>query len=177
RLGARPVPIQIPVGLEKEFRGVIDLVRMRYYEFDDDSEGRKYKDLDVPASMQDEAHKWRRKMLEFAAENDEELLDLFVEDQEPPVDLVMRALRAGTIRMDIFPVVCGSALKHKGVRFVLDSVIDFLPSPLDIPAIEGTLPRKPDVKVLRSADDDQPLAALAFKTISEPTGDLTFVRV
>jgi elongation factor G len=177
RLGARPVPIQIPVGLEKDFRGVIDLVRMRFYEFDEVSEGRKYGDHDIPAEMAEEAKKWRHKMLEFAAENDDELLDLFVEDQEPPIELVLKALRAGTIRMDIFPVVCGSALKHKGIRFVLDSVLDFLPAPCDIPAIEGMVPRKPDSKVMRQADDSEPLAALAFKTISEPTGDLTFVRV
>jgi elongation factor G len=177
RLGARPVPIQIPVGAEKEFRGVIDLVRMRYLEFEDESEGRKWKDLEIPAEMQVEAKKWRHKMLEFAAENDEQLLDMFVEDQEPPVDLVMRALRAGTMRMDIFPVVCGSALKHKGVRFVLDAVVDYLPSPNDVPSIEGSTPRKPDERVLRKCDDDEPLSALAFKTIAEPTGDLTFVRV
>jgi elongation factor G len=176
RLGARPVPIQIPVGAEKEFRGVIDLVRMRYYEFDEESEGRKWKDLDIPAEMAADAKKWRHSMLEYAAENDEELLDMFVEDEEPSVELVMRALRAGTVKMDIFPVVCGSALKHKGVRFVLDSVIDYLPSPLDVPAIQGTAPRSEEV-VVRKADDGEPLAALAFKTIAEPTGDLTFVRV
>ena len=176
RLGARPVPVQIPVGLEKEFKGVIDLVRMRYYEFEDDSDGKRFKDLDVPADQLAAAKAARHFMLEHAAEFDDTLLDMFVEDQEPPVELVMKALRAGTCQMAITPVICGSALKHKGVRFLLDNVVDLLPSPLDKPAIEGTKPRT-DQLITRTPDDEQPLAALAFKTIAEPTGDLTFVRV
>jgi elongation factor G len=177
RLGARPVPIQIPVGGEKDFRGLIDLVTMRYLEFVEDTDGKKWNDLDIPADMLDKAKEWRHKMLEFAAENDEELLNLFVEDKEAPIELVKRALRKGTLKMDIVPVVCGSALKHKGVRFMLDAVIDYLPTPNDVPSIEGCVPRKPDEKVIRKPDDSEPLSAMAFKTIAEPTGDLTFVRV
>ncbi|MFM7295713.1 MAG: GTP-binding protein, partial [Planctomycetota bacterium] len=104
RLGARPVPIQIPVGGEKDFRGLIDLVKMRYLEFIEDTEGKKWNDLDIPADMLDKAKEYRHKMLEFAAENDEELLNLFVEDKEVPVEMVKRALRKGTIKMDIVPV-------------------------------------------------------------------------
>ena len=177
RLGARPVPIQIPVGSEKDFRGLIDLVKMRYLEFIDDTDGKKWNDLDIPADMLDKAKEYRHKMLEFAAENDEELLNLFVEDKEAPVEMVKRALRKGTIKMDIVPVVCGSALKHKGVRFMLDAVVDYLPAPIDVPSVEGSVPRKPDEKLTRTCDDNEPLAAMAFKTIAEPTGDLTFVRV
>ncbi|MBM3991763.1 MAG: elongation factor G [Planctomycetes bacterium] len=177
RLGARPVPIQIPVGGEKDFRGLIDLVRMRYLEFIDDTEGKKWNDLDIPADMLEKAKEYRHKMLEFAAENDEELLNLFVEDKEPSIEMVKHALRKGTIKMDIVPVVCGSALKHKGVRFMLDAVVDYLPAPIDVPSVEGSVPRKPDEKLARNCDDNQPLAAMAFKTIAEPTGDLTFVRV
>ncbi|MFN0242490.1 MAG: elongation factor G [Planctomycetota bacterium] len=176
RLGARPVLIQMPVGQEKEFRGVIDLVRMRMYEFADDEEGMAYKDLPIPAELLEEAQMHRHDMVEAAAEFDEKLLDLFVEDEDCPEDLVLRSLRKGAITMELTPVVCGSALKHKGVRFMLDAVIDFLPCPTDLPAVEGTLPRS-DEKVQRKRADDQPMALMAFKTIAESTGDLTFVRV
>ena len=176
RLGARPVPVQIPVGAEKDFKGVIDLLRMRYYEFEEDVQDKSYKDLDIPADMLPKAKEWRHKMLEAAAEFDDKLLDMFVEDQEPPLELVEKALRRGTISMQIFPVLTGSALKYKGVRFMLDGVLAYLPSPIDVPPTEGTLPRS-DEKVIRHPDDNEPLAAMAFKTIAEPTGDLTFIRV
>ena len=176
RLGARPVPVQLPVGREKDFQGVIDLVRMRFYRFEEESEGRTFEDLEVPPELLAAAHKARHDMLEAAAEFDEQLLELFVEDEEVPPELAMKALRAGTLAMEITPVLCGSALKHKGVRFMLDGVVDFLPSPLDLPPVEGTLPRSDD-KLARRADDSEPMCLLAFKTIAEPTGDLTFVRV
>jgi small GTP-binding protein len=176
RLEARPVLIQIPVGQEKEYRGVIDLVRMKMYEFPDDSEGKTYKESDIPANLLDEAKLHRHEMLEAAAEHDEELLDLFVEDGEPSEELVIKALRKGTIAIQMTPVVCGSALKHKGIRFMLDAVVDFLPSPLDLPPVEGTEPRG-DKVVVRKRVDSEPVCLMAFKTIAETTGDLTFVRV
>jgi len=176
RLGARPVKIQLPIGAEKDFRGVIDLVKMRYYEFVDESEGKSYEDLEIPAEHLEEAQMARHEMLELAAEQDEELLDMFVEDKEPPTELVHRALRSGTLSMDLTPVLCGSALKHKGVPFMLDAVVDLLPSPLDVPPVEGSIPRS-DEKTTRSVEPDQPMSLMAFKTIAEPTGDLTFVRV
>jgi elongation factor G len=176
RLGARPVPIQMPVGAERDFRGVVDLVRMRQITFTDDSDGKIFSEHDIEPNLLDEAKHARHYMLECAAEFDEELLDLFVEDQEPSVELVMKCLRKGTLDMEITPVLCGSALKHKGVRFMLDAVIDYLPSPLDIPPVQGTLPRSDDV-VQRYPDEDEPVSLLAFKTIAEPTGDLTFVRI
>ena len=176
RLGARPVPIQMPVGMEKNFRGIVDLVTMRYYEFIGDDNKQETLESDVPADVLDEAKAARHKMLEAAAENDEQLLDMFVEDKEMPADLVLAALRRATIAMQITPVVCGSALKHKGVNFLLDAVINLLPHPQDLPPIMGTLPRS-DEAVVRSVDDAEPMCLLAFKTIAEPTGDLTFVRV
>jgi elongation factor G len=176
RLGARPVPIQIPVGREKEFRGIIDLLRMKMYEFPDEAEGNSYYESDIPSDLLEEAQMHRHNMLEAAAEHDEKLLDLFVEDAECPEEMVLKALRAGTVKMEMTPVLCGSALKHKGVRFMLDAVVDYLPSPKDLPDVEGTIPRTED-KVRRKRLDTEPVCLMAFKTIAEPTGDLTFVRV
>ena len=175
RLEARPVAVQMPVGAEKDFRGVVDLVRMKLYEFEGE-DGRAYKESDVPDDLIEEARMHRHDMLETAAEFDEELLDLFVEDQEPPEELVWKALRNATLSTEITPVLCGSALKHKGVRFVLDAVVDLLPSPADVPAITGTVPRTDD-EISRKPQNSEPMCLMAFKTIAEPTGDLTFVRV
>jgi elongation factor G len=177
RLGAHPVPIQMPVGAEKSFEGVIDLIRFKMIKFVDDSEGRAYEESDVPEHLLDEAKLYRHNMLEAAAENDDELLDLFLEDQEVPEEMIYRALRKGTLAMAITPVLAGSALKHKGVRFMLDAVIDLLPSPLDIPPVEGTDIKDESTKLSRPAENSAPVSVLAFKTIAEPTGDLTFVRV
>jgi elongation factor G len=176
RLEARPVAIHVPVGQEKAYRGMIDLLRMKMYEFPDETDGKAYTESEIPAELLDEAKLHRHAMLEAAAEFDEELLDLFVEDEEPSEALVLKALRKGTIAMEITPVVCGSALKHKGVRFMLDAVVDFLPSPVDLPPVEGTVPRT-ERKVTRQRSDTDPLSVMAFKTIAESTGDLTFVRV
>jgi len=176
RLDARPVPVQIPIGREKEFRGIIDLVRMKAYGFPDESEGRSYTEFEIPADLLEEAKVHRHAMLEAAAEQDEQLLEMFVEDEECPEELVLKALRKGTIAMEFTPVVCGSALKHKGVRFMLDAVIDFLPAPIDMPDVEGLEPRT-DTPVIRKRVDSEPTCLMAFKTIAEPTGDLTFVRV
>jgi len=176
RLEGRPVPIQIPVGNEKDFRGVIDLVRMKMYTFQEEAEDQSYIEDDIPESMMADAKLHRHAMLENAAEFDEALLDLFVEDKEPPEDMVLRALRRGTVKMEITPVLCGSALKHKGVRFMMDAVVDFLPAPHDMPDVEGLIPRTEE-KTTRKRIDTDPVCLMAFKTIAESTGDLTFVRV
>jgi elongation factor G len=176
RLEARPVPIQIPVGQEKDFRGVIDLVRMKMYEFPVEAEGKSYLESEIPAELLEEAKRHRKAMIEIAAESDDKLADMFVEDLEPPEELLLKALRAGTIKMEMTPVVCGSALKHKGIRFMLDAVVDFLPCPFDLPAVEGIEPRT-DNKQVRKRTETDPLCLMAFKTIAESTGDLTFVRV
>jgi len=176
RLDARPVPIQMPVGAEKDFAGFIDLIRMKLITFPEEGDGREYIESEVPAELLDEAQLHRHDMLEIAAENDEELLDLFVEDEDIPDDMVMRALRNACLNLEATPVVSGSALKHKGVRFVLDAVLDFLPAPSEIKDLVGSDPDT-DEEVVRRPSVDDPLSIMAFKTIAEPTGDLTFVRV
>jgi elongation factor G len=177
RLGARPVAMQMPVGAEKDFAGFIDLVRMRQVTFPEDGDGREYIEAEVPAELLAEAQRRRKDMLEIAAENDEELLDMFVEDQEIPEDLIQRALRKATLDLEATPVFCGSALKNKGVRFLLDAVIDYLPSPGEMPAVIGLVPRTDGETTVRHPVKEDPISLLAFKTIAEPTGDLTFVRV
>jgi len=176
RLGARPVAVQMPFGSEKDFRGVVDLVRMRLITFSEDAEGREHRESDIPADILEEARARHREMVEVAAEHDEEVLDLFVEDEEVPQELILRALRKATLSLDATPVLAGSALKHKGVRYVLDAVIDYLPAPEEIPAITGTDPSS-DEPVLRRPDPDEAISLMAFKTIAESTGDMTFVRV
>jgi elongation factor G len=176
RLGARPVCVQMPYGAEKDFRGFVDLIRMKLVTFHDDSEGKEYFEAEIPAEILAEAQKRRHEMLEIAAENDEELLDLFVEDSEIPEAMLLRALRKATLTLEATPVVCGSALKHKGVRFILDAVIDYLPSPAELPPMEGSDPSSGE-KIVRRLVPEEPIALLAFKTIAETTGDLTFVRV
>ncbi|HED66374.1 MAG TPA: elongation factor G [Planctomycetes bacterium] len=176
RLGANPVPIQFPVGSEKDFNGIVDLVSMKMYEFDEESTGRAFKEVPIPEAIREEVDLHRHALCESAAELDEELLDLFVEDKEIPEEKLRAALRRGTLNMEITPVLCGSALKDKGVRFLLDAVIDYLPSPADVPDIEGKDP-KTDETVTRKPDPEEPMCLMAFKTVAEPTGDLTFVRV
>ena len=176
RLGARPVPLQFPVGAEKEFRGLVDLVEMKMYEFDEDTAGRAFHEVPIPDDLKDEIDLHRHELCEAAAEFDEEVLDLFVEDQEIPLDLLKRAIRKATLSMEITPVLCGSALKDKGIRFLMDAVLDYLPSPTDVPPVEGKDP-KTDEPATRDADPSAPLCLMAFKTVAEPTGDLTFVRV
>jgi elongation factor G len=177
RLGANPVPVQFPVGAEKDFRGVVDLVRMKLMLFVDDDEGRKYEESDVPAEMLEEVQMHRHEMLEKIAEFDDEMLDLFLEDEPISEEMIYRALRSGTLQMAITPVLAGSALKHKGVRFMLDAVVDMLPSPLDVPPVEGTDIHDESKKIQRKAEKTEPVSVMAFKTIAEQTGDLTFVRV
>jgi elongation factor G len=176
RLGARPVKLQWPIGREKSFKGIIDLVDWKYYEFEEDSKGKVFKEAPIPAECLEEAKLRRSEMCEVAAEFDEQLLDLFVEDKELPNDKVKAALRKGCVSMEITPVLCGAALKDKGVAFLLDGVIDYLPSPLDLPPVEGDVPGT-DRRVSRKCDETEPMCAMAFKTIAQQTGDLTFVRV
>jgi len=177
RLGARPVSIQMPVGKEKDFNGIIDLVEMKYYEFDEEAKGKNFRVLDIPAELVEEAKMRRHDVCEHAAEFDEEMLDLFVEDQEISPEMLKNALRRGCLSMEITPVLCGSALKDKGVALLLDAVVDLLPSPLDVPPMEGEVPRSNGEMVIRKPEETEPMCAMAFKTVAEPTGDLTFVRV
>jgi elongation factor G len=176
RLGARPVAIQMPVGAEKEFKGFVDLIRWTYVTFVEDGDGREYYEEDVPEEFTDVAGAYRHEMLEAAAEHDEDLLDLFVEDQPVPEEMVRRALRRAVLDMDVTLVLAGSALKNKGVRFVMDAVIEFLPAPNEIGAIIGLDPDSGE-EVRRKPINDDPVSVMAFKTVAESTGDLTFVRV
>ncbi|MCZ6597627.1 MAG: elongation factor G [Planctomycetota bacterium] len=179
RLGARPVLLQLPIGEEKDFRAIVDLVELRAYEFLEDIDGKGskvYQEIEIPTDLREEAQMHRHMLCETAAEFDEEVLDLFVEDEPISAELLGRAIRQGTLAMEITPVLTGSALRHRGVRFLLDAVIDYLPGPLDVPPVEGEVPGS-QRKVTRAPDASQPLSLLAFKTIAEPTGDLTFVRV
>ncbi len=176
RLGAHPVPLQIPVGQEKEFKGVIDLVRMVQIGYPDEGDGKNFTESPIAPEYQAAAKSARHAMLEAAAEFDDEVLNKFLEDEEISVELARRAIRKGALAMRITPVICGSALKHKGVAQLIDSVVEYLPSPLDVKPVEGTIPRTDDTAT-RKPDDAEPMCLLAFKTIAEPTGDLTFVRV
>ena len=176
RLGARPVVIQLPIGRESAFNGVVDLVERKAYEFVEDEGGKTRREIPIPEGMREEIELHRHMVCETAAEFDEHLLDLFIEDEDVPAELLRSALRRGTLALEMTPVICGSALKDKGVRFLLDAVIDYLPNPLDIPPVEGTEPRG-DATVVRRADPADPVCLMAFKTIAETTGDLTFIRV
>ena len=176
RLGANPVVIQLPIGAEEKFAGVIDLIRMQAIYWDDGNMGTTYEARDIPEDLLAEAEVWRGKMVEAAAEGEEELLDKFLEDGELSQDEIRRGLRARTLTGDIVTAMCGSAFKNKGVQAMLDAVIDFMPSPIDVPAITGHV--DDDTEAERPADDNEPFAALAFKIATDPfVGNLTFFRV
>jgi elongation factor G len=176
RLGANPVPIQLPIGAEENFEGVIDLIRMRAIYWDDSNMGTTYEARDIPQEMLAEAEEWREKMVEAAAEGDEDLLHKFLEDHELSEDEIRQGLRTRTLNGEIVVTMCGSAFKNKGVQAMLDGVIDFMPSPIDVPPIKGILDDESEDE--RPPSDDQPFAALAFKIATDPfVGNLTFFRV
>ncbi len=177
RLGANPVPIQLPIGREAEFKGSVDLVTMKAYLYDTDSLGATYKVEDVPAELVDLAKEYREKMLDIVAEHDERVLERYLNGESLGVEEIKRAIRAGTITMKLTPVLCGAAFKNKGVQLLLDAVVDYLPSPLDVPPVVGIDPATKK-EVTRQVSDDEPFAALAFKIMSDPfAGQLTFFRV
>ncbi|HKU53550.1 MAG TPA: GTP-binding protein, partial [Nitrospira sp.] len=177
RLGAKPVPIQIPIGREAEFRGSIDLVRMKGYFYDDETLGAKYKVDEIPGDLLAQAKEYREKMLDAVVEFDDQVMEKYLNGHPLTEEEVMRAIRAGTISMKITPVLCGSAFKNKGVQQLLDGVVDYLPSPLDIPPVLGVDPHS-NKEVARKVDDGEPFAALAFKIMSDPfAGQLTYFRV
>ncbi len=176
RLGANAVPIQLPIGAEENFVGVIDLIGQRAIYWHEENMGTSYDEVEIPDEFKADADAWREKMMEAAAEADEELLDRFLEDGELSADDIRRGIRARTLSGEIVPMLCGSAFKNKGVQAMLDAVIDFMPSPVDVPAINGI--NDDDSEGERHADDDEPFAALAFKIATDPfVGNLTFFRV
>jgi elongation factor G len=177
RLGARPVPICLPIGSEDRFDGIVDLITMRARIFHDEDLGATWSDADIPADLADEASAARAYLMEAAAEIDERVMELFLADRDPDADLLIQALRHGTIAEGLVPVFCGSALKNKGVQRLLDGVIDFLPSPTERPAISGVDPRD-GREITRHPADDEPLSALVFKLVADKhAGSLAFTRI
>jgi elongation factor G len=176
RLGARPVAVQLPIGAENQFKGIIDLVRMVGVVWDDETLGAKYHDIDIPADLKDQAREYREKLIEAAVELDDEVMTAYLEGKEPDEATLKRLIRKATISSAFFPVLCGSAFKNKGVQPLLDAVVDFLPSPLDVPPIKGV-----DLKgneVVRRPSDTEPLSILAFKIMDDPfVGTITFCRI
>ncbi|MDO5104008.1 MAG: elongation factor G [Lautropia sp.] len=176
RLRANPIPVVIPIGAEDKFEGVVDLIKMKAIIWDEASNGMKFEYKDIPAELADTAAEWREKMVEAAAESDEDLMNEYLENGDLPEDKIKAGLRKRTIANEIQPMLCGTAFKNKGVQRMLDAVIDFLPSPVEIPPIEGET--EDGEKVVRKADDNEKFAALAFKLMTDPfVGQLTFVRV
>ncbi|MGX7394197.1 elongation factor G [Carnobacterium mobile] len=176
RLQANAHPIQLPIGAEDNFTGIIDLVKMKAEIYEDDL-GMNIREEEIPADYQELAEEWRTKLVEAVAETDEDLMERYLEGEEISQDELKKAIRTATVNVDFYPVLCGSAFKNKGVQLMLDAVIDYLPSPLDVKAIEGTLMDTDEV-VLRHADDNEPFSALAFKVMTDPfVGRLTFFRV
>ncbi len=176
RLGANPVIIQLPIGAEENFAGVLDLIGMRAIYWDETSMGMTYEEVEIPEELRADAETWREKMIEAAAEADEELLDRFLENGTLDEADIRKGLRKRTLANEIVVAMCGSAFKNKGVQALLDAVIDYMPSPIDVPAIRGIL--EDDSEGKRAARDDEPFAALAFKIATDPfVGNLTFFRV
>jgi elongation factor G len=177
RLKAKPVPLHLPIGSEERFQGQVDLVRNVALYYDEESQGQKIDVREVPAELADQAAEWRQRLVEAIAEEDESLLEKYLSGEELSTEEIVRGIRQATIGLRICPVLCGSAFKNKGVQALLDAVVDFLPSPVDIPPITGTDPETGET-IQCICSDDEPLAALAFKLMADPfIGHLTFLRI
>jgi len=178
RLGANAVPLQLPIGAEENFKGVIDLIKMKAIFWDDSTQGMKFEEKDIPADLKAAADEWREKMVESAAEANEELMEKYLGGTALTMDEIKKGLRERNMRLEIVPVLCGSAFKNKGVQAALDAVVELLPSPVDRPAIKGHLDDAEGTVADRKADDNEPFSALAFKIATDPfVGALTFIRV
>jgi elongation factor G len=176
RLGAKPVAIQLPIGAESQFKGIIDLVRMKGVVWDDESLGAKYHDIEIPAELLDQAKEYREKLVEAAVELDDDAMTAYLEGKEPDEATLKHLIRKAVISGAFFPVLCGSAFKNKGVQPLLDAVVDYLPSPLDIPPVKGVDDKGNEV--VRKADDKEPMSLLAFKIMDDPfVGTITFCRI
>jgi elongation factor G len=176
KLGARPVPLQIPIGREDKFRGMVDLVKMKGITFDDETMGAKYQEIEIPADLAEQAKEYRQALEEAVAEVDDDLMAKYLDGHPLTADELRRGIRKGTMEMKFFPVICGTAFKNKGVQQFLDVVVDYLPSPVDKPPVHGVTPK--GVEVVRNTSDSEPFSALAFKLMNDPfVGNLTFFRV
>jgi elongation factor G len=178
RLGANAVPIQVPVGAEEDFKGLVDLVKMKYIVWSEENMGAQFEYADIPADLQDTCDEWRENMVEAAAEGSDELMEKYLEEGDLTEEEILEGLRLRTLRLEIVPVTCGSAFKNKGVQAVLDKIIEVMPSPVDVPAITGILDDAEGTEEERASDDNAPFSALAFKVATDPfVGTLTFFRV
>ncbi|MCU1286444.1 MAG: translation elongation factor [Acidobacteriales bacterium] len=178
RLNAKPIAIQLPIGAEANFKGVIDLLTMKAIIWNDETMGAEYVVEEIPENLKKKAEAFRLQMVESVAENDDEILHMFLEGEDIPADKLKASLRKSVIALKVFPVVAGSSFKNKGVQTLLDAVVDYLPSPLDVPPVEGGDPDKKVEKVVRKADDTEPFSGLAFKIMTDPfVGQLAFIRV
>lgn len=177
RLGTRPVPIQLPIGSEDTFSGIIDLVQFKAYRYLDEL-GKDIVEEDIPENMLEQSLFYRNQILEIVAEEDEELLIKYLDGEEMTIEEIKHGMRKATIRVDIIPVICGTSYRNKGVQKLLDAVVDYLPSPMDIPPIRGVSPKDPKIEIIRRPDADEPFSALAFKIMTDPhVGKLCFFRV
>lgn len=178
KLNASPVPLQLPIGAEEHFAGVVDLIRMKAIMWNDADKGVTYEAVDIPADMVAECQQWREKMVEAAAEADETLMDKYLEEGDLSSAEIIAGLRKRTVNLEIVPMTCGSAFKNKGIQAVLDKVVELMPSPVDVPSIKGHLDDKSETEAERHPADNEPFAALAFKIATDPfVGTLTFFRV
>lgn len=178
RLGTKPAVLQLPYGAEADHKGIIDLIEMRAVVWKDESLGAKYEVQEIPEDYRAKAAEWRHKLLETVVEMDDAVMEAYLDGKEPDVATLKRMIRKGTITFKFVPVTCGAAFKNKGVQTLLDAVVDFLPSPLDIPPVKGIRPGKEEVEVERKADDNEPLSLLAFKIMDDPfVGSITFCRI
>ncbi len=177
RLGARPVALQIPIGAEANFKGVIDLIEMKAVVWHDETMGAEFSIEEIPADLKKKAEAFRLQLIEVIAETDDVLLEKFLEGETPTIAELKAGIRQATIDLKVFPVICGSAFKNKGIQTLLDAVVDYLPGPLDKPPVEGINPHHPDHKEMRKVDDSEPMSALVFKLINDPFGKLSFIRV
>jgi len=176
RLGARPVAIQLPIGAENNFKGLVDLVRMKAVVWEDEALGAKFNDTEIPADLLDQAKEYREKMIEAAVELDDDAMTAYLEGNEPSEETLKKLLRKAVLTGAFYPVLCGSAFKNKGVQPLLDAVVDYLPSPVDVPAIKGT--DENGNELIRKADDSEPMSLLAFKIMDDPfVGTITFCRI
>ncbi|MEM8756283.1 MAG: elongation factor G [Planctomycetota bacterium] len=178
RLGANPIAVQIPIGHGNELAGIIDLLGMKAYYFDVEDMGATVTEKDIPEEEMDRAQKWRHELIESAVALDDDLMEQYLEDEDSiTVDQIKAAIRKGTIALECNPVFCGSALKNVGVQRLIDGVIDFLPSPNEVPDVQGENPRDPDEKLTRPHSDDAGFSALVFKVVNDAHGDLTYMRI
>ncbi len=177
RLGATPLVTQLPVGAETDFAGIVDLIKMQAIIWKDESLGAEFEYTDIPADLHEQAVEYREKLIELAVEQDDDAMEAYLEGNEPDEETLKKCIRRGTVNSEFVPVLCGSAFKNKGVQPLLDSVVEFLPSPTDVAAIKG-VKADSDEEIERSNSDDEPFAALAFKIMNDPfVGSLTFARV